>query len=62
MLRRACFLKSGNASRFLDLSQIQLKAAERPEDLYQRLVSFFDDNLQTVEDGLSHHGVAPLYD
>ena len=42
-------------SRFLTLSSIKLKPAERPEDLYQRLVTFFDDNLITTE-GLLHHG------
>ena len=42
-------------SRFLTLSAIKLQPAERPEDLYQRLVSFFDDNLITA-DGLLHHG------
>ena len=45
-----------NGSRFLDLSHIQLSAGERPEDLYQHLLSFFDDNLLTVESGLLHHG------
>ena len=42
-------------SRFLSLSAIKLQPAERPEDLYQRLVAFFDDNLITA-DGLLHHG------
>ena len=49
-------------SRFLDLAHIQLKPRERPEDLYQRLVSFFDDNLLTVEGGLLHHGEAATDD
>jgi hypothetical protein len=43
-------------SRFLSLTNIQLQPAERPEDLYQRLISFFDDNLVTTT-GLTHHGV-----
>ena len=43
-------------SRFLDLTQIRMQPDERPEDLYQRLVSFFDDNLVTQESGLTHHG------
>lgn len=43
-------------SRFLSLSALKLKPAERPEELYQRLISFFDDNLITT-DGLLHHGV-----
>ena len=42
-------------SRFLDLSSIQLGTSERYEDLYQRLLSFFDDNLLTMN-SLKHHG------
>ena len=42
-------------SRFLSLSAIKLQTSERPEDLFQRLVAFFDDNLITA-DGLLHHG------
>ena len=45
-------------SRFIDLTQIRIQSDEKPEDLYQRLVSFFDDNLVTIEGegGLLHHG------
>ena len=43
-------------SRFLDLANIQLNSAERYEDLYQRLLSFFDDNLLTTGTLLTHHG------
>ena len=42
-------------SRFLDLANVQLGAGERYEDLFQRLMSFFDDNLLTVG-SLTHHG------
>ena len=45
-------------SRFLDLSNIQLSSGERPEDLYQRLLTFFDDNLLTTESKLTHHSAA----
>ena len=45
-------------SRFIDLTQIRFQTDEKPEDLYQRLVSFFDDNLVTIEGGLLHHGSA----
>ena len=34
---------------------MKLEPGEKPEDLYQRIVSFFDDNLLTT-DGLLHHG------
>ena len=37
----------GTGARFLDLSSIKLDIGERPEDLYQRLLSFFEDNLLT---------------
>ena len=43
-----------NGSHFLDLFQIQLNPREHAEDLYQCLVSFFDDNLLTVEGGIQH--------
>jgi hypothetical protein len=42
-------------SRFIDLISIKLEASERPEDLYQRLVSFVNDNLLTADSGLTHH-------
>ena len=45
-------------SRFLDLTSIQLTTDERPEDLYQRLLTFFDDNLLTTDNHLTHHAVA----
>ena len=43
-------------SRFLTLSSMKLDPGEKPEDLYQKIVSFFDDNLLTT-DGLLHHGI-----
>ena len=43
-------------SRFLDLSNIHLEPDERYEALYQRILSFFDDNLMTTSSTLSHHG------
>ena len=42
-------------SRFLDLSTIKLSAGERAEDLFQKLVSFIDDNLLTTDCALTHH-------
>ena len=42
-------------SRFLDLANVKLQPAERPEDLYQRLVSFIDDNLLTTDSTVTHH-------
>ena len=49
-------------SRFLDLSTIKLEVGERAEDLYQRLLSFFEDNLQTAGSLVTHHGEAPAND
>ena len=49
-------------SRFLDISAIKLDTGERAEDLYQRLLSFFEDNLQTTGSNVTHHGVAPTSD
>ena len=51
------FLNTG--SRFLDLATIKLDVGERPEDLYQRILSFFEDNLQVNGSSLTHHGVTP---
>ena len=49
-------------SRFLDLANIKLKTDQRPEDLYQALMSFVDDNLLTRASGITHHGAAPETD
>ena len=43
-------------SHFLDLASIRLQPDERPEDLFQRLMAFFEDNLLSVHGGLTHHG------
>ena len=42
----------------LDLSAIRLEADERPEDLYQRIVAFIEDNLLQQGGGITHHGQA----
>ena len=44
-------------AHFLDLASIHLQPDERPEDLFQRLMAFFEDNLLSVHGGLTHHGV-----
>ena len=43
-------------SYFLDLADLNLKAGERPEALYQRLMSFVEDNLLLADGSLTHHG------
>ena len=43
-------------AHFLDLANIRLEPNERPKTLYQRLNAFFQDNLLTPQNGISHHG------
>ena len=47
---------------FLDFININLEANERPEDLYQRLASFIEDNLLRANGNIQHHGEAPETD
>ena len=47
-------------AQFLDLADICLLPDERPEDLYQRLVAFVDDNLLTAECGIRHMDEPPM--
>ena len=42
-------------SQFLDLAAITLQSDMRPEDLYQRLVMFFTDNLLEADSDIQHH-------
>ena len=46
-------------AHFLDFSDIKFEADERPEDLYQRILAFVEDNLLTSGGGITHHG-API--
>ena len=43
-------------AHFIDFNDIRLETEERPEDLYQRLVAFAEDNLLKRNGGISHHG------
>ena len=54
------FQSSG--SQFLDLASIRLDPDERPEDLYQRLMMFVEDNLLTTTGDITHHGDTPDQD
>ena len=45
-------------AHFLDFADIQLQADERPEDLYQRLVAFVEDNMLQRGSVILHHGDA----
>ena len=44
---------------FLDFADIKLEPNKRPEDLYQRLMAFIEDNLLLANGGITHHGVNP---
>ena len=46
------FQSSG--AHFLDLASIHLQPDERPEDLLQHLMAFFEDKLLSVHGGLTH--------
>lgn len=43
-------------AHFLDLCEIKLESGERPEDLYQRLNAFIEDNLLKTSGSITHHG------
>ena len=43
-------------AQFLDFADIRQEPGEKPEDLYQRLVAFIDDNLLVQGCGITHHG------
>ena len=48
------FQSSG--ANFLDLANIKYDPSERYEDLFQKLLSFFEDNLLKADSGVSHDG------
>ena len=54
-LIRTHFGFQSSGSNFLNLSDISLEGTERPEDLYQKIHSFFEDNLLTPGCGITHH-------
>ena len=56
---RAHFGFQSTGAHLLDLASFQLKPDERPEDLYQRLMAFVEDNLLLTTSGLTHHGDRP---
>ena len=45
-----------SGSNFLSLHDIKLESGERHKDLYQRIQTFFENNMLTVGSGISHHG------
>ena len=51
-----------SGAHFLDFNDIKLEPDERPEDLYQRLVSFVEDNLLKSDGSIEHNGEIPTED
>ena len=49
-------------SHFLNFDTITLQSNERPEALYQCLLSFVEDNLLQANGSISHHGAQPTSD
>ncbi len=49
-------------SHFLDLAEIKQEPEERAEDLYQRIMSFTEDNLLKQDSIITHHGTRPTVD
>ena len=43
-------------AHFLEFNNITFEVDERPEDLYQRLMSFIEDSLLIANGSLEHHG------
>ena len=46
-----------SGAQFLDLADFVLAHEERPEDLFQRLMTFVEDSLLTSTSNIRHHGV-----
>ena len=43
-------------AHFIDFAAIKFQADERPEDLYQRIIAFIEDNLLKPDSGITHNG------
>ena len=52
---RAHYGFQSTGSHFLDFASIKLDVDERPEDLFQRLMSFIKDNLLIANSSITHH-------
>ena len=49
-------------AHFIDFDFIRFDPSERPEDLFQRVTAFVEDNLLRKDTGISHYGQAPEED
>ena len=61
-LIRSHFGFQSTGGHFLDFADIMHEPGERPEDLYQRLMAFVEDNLLATDGSIAHHGVPPTED
>ena len=59
---RAHFGFQSTGAHFFDFANIKLEVDERPEDLFQRLMSFTEDNLLVANSNISHHGTTVTVD
>ena len=57
MANNSCtlWLSVYRGEHFLDFNNIRLEPGERPDDLYERPLSFIDDNLLTASGNIRHH-------
>ena len=53
---RAHYNFQAAGSRFLDLADFTMQVDESHEDLFQRIMSFFEDNLMTKSGTMTHNG------
>ena len=51
-----------SGGHFIDINNIRQEPGERAEDLYQRLMSFIEDNLLRTDGSIRHHGELPETD
>ena len=47
-----------SGAHLLDFTHVELETDERPEDLYERLRAFIEDNLLVQNSLIKHHGEA----
>lgn len=53
---RAHFGFQSTGGHILDFADLKLEAGEKPEDLYQRIMAFTEDNLLSLNGGITHNG------
>lgn len=57
-IRLHCGFQTAGA-HFIDFDAIRYDPSERPEDLFQRLTAFVENNLLRKDIGITHHGQTP---